>query len=495
MKKNLLNLVFLFIFFSSFVFLYSHKLTQVPPGINIDESSIGYNASLIAKSLRDENNRFLPVFFLTLGGRDWKQPVRIYSTALIFRLFGPSFFGLRFVSVIFALASCFIFYKILRLFFTRKLSIVGLFLFATCPSLLIQSHLALENIDLLPFILAWLYFLLSWSLKQNNWKLLLSGIFLGVSFYSYKGMRAMVPVYLGISLLYLGYLTIIKRIGQKKSLLFFLLGIVPFLFPIKWLQVHYAGAVYDPNVVSVPSFQGVLFNYLSSFDFSFLFGKGDKMLVHSTGRHGMFLAPTLILFFLGFAQISKEKKPWMYLVLFSLILTPILLGSVNSIYRASRLMPYIPFAVIIFTLGVKNILETRSKPLKHFLVVFFAFIVIFSYIDFVKCYFGEYPKWISGDFSPNFNEAVKQLAALSREKGKNAFYEKNDFDFHRADLEFFREVYFPNGLSLWSREEEDFPENGLVLTSLDGTEDLVSHQVIPSLQSGQKTYFIVGRRQ
>jgi hypothetical protein len=494
MRNKIVYWCFLCFFFLGLAIFYSYKLTQIPTGINIDESSIGYNANLIARTLRDENNRFLPAFFLTLEGKDWKQPVRVYSTAILFKLFGASYFGLRFVSVMFALVSCFVFYQILRLLLPENLSFIGLLLFVSSPSLLIQSHLALENIDLLPFILAWLYFLFSWTLQPKNSKLVLAGILLGLSFYSYKGMRAAVPVYMGLSLLYFGYWVFIKKVGSIKSIAWFLFGIAPFLLPIKWLQLHYAGAIYDPAVVSMPSFHDALINYLSSFDFSFLFGKGDKMLVHSTGRQGMFLAPSLILFFLGIIQMAKEKKPWFYLAFFALVFTPVLFGSVNSVYRASRLMPYIPFATIIFTLGVKKILEVKTKVLKYLAVGFFVFSLIFSYIDFVKCYFGEYPKWISGDFSPDFNSAVGQLAVIASRGNKRAYFDKNDFLAHRSDLEFFREVYFPQGVGLWTREKENFPENGLVLTSVDGTGDLQSYREVPALHSGQKTLFIVGRK-
>ena len=484
---------FYFLFFLGLAFLFSYQLTQIPPGINIDESSIGYNASLISRTLHDENGRWLPVFILTLAGRDWKQPIRIYLTALLFKLFGPSYIGLRLVSVLFALVSSFIFFKILRLFFPEKLSFIGLLLFVTSPSILIQSHLALENIDLLPFMLLWLYFLFSYSLKPANRKLLFSGIFLGLSLYAYKGMRVIGPVYLATSLCYLGYLVFKKKLAKVKSISCFLLGMVPFLLPLGWLQKHYAGAIYDPATVSVPSLDETIITYLSAFDFSFLFGTGDKMLVHSTQRHGMFLVPTLILLFLGIIQISKEKKPWFYFIFFSLILTPLLLGSVNSVYRASRLMAYLPLATLIFTLGVKKIFEMKNQVFRFFTALLLVFGLSVSYFDFVKCYWQEYPKWIVEHFSPNFEAAVKQLAVLAETENRVAYFEENDYSTHRSDLNFFQEVYFPQGIKLWPRGKAAFPENALALTSLEGTGELKNFQVIDGLQSGQKTYYIVGK--
>ena len=491
--NKFVSLVFLFSLVGLY-FLFSFRLTKVPPGINFDESSIGYNASLISDSLHDENGRFLPVFVLTLEGKDWKQPVRIYSTALLFKLLGKSYFNLRLLSVIFALGSAVIFYKILRLFFSPGISLMGFFLFATSPALMIQSHLALENIDLLPFFLLWLYFLLSYSLCPRLRKVVLAGFFLGISFYTYKGMRAMVPIYFLISLSYLAYLSLIKKQGGSRSILFFILGIAPFLLPLKLWQIKYAGAVYDPATTSIPSFFDAVLTYLSSFDFSFLFVLGDKMLVHSTGRQGVFLLPNVILFFLGFAQLLKEKKPWYYLIFFSLILTPLLLITVGSIYRASRLMPYLPLATFIFTLGVKKIFEIENKLAKTLLLAFFALAITASYRDFLKTYWIVYPKLVSNDFSPNFDEAMRELYRLSREGDKYPYVEYNDFNSYKADLQFFQEVYFPAGMKVWQREKESFPDQGLVLTTIPGSRGIVNYKEIPSVEAGQKTFFIVGKR-
>ena len=489
MKK----LFYLLLFIGIFV-LFTYKLTRIPPGINFDESSIGYNAALISKNLRDETGRFLPVFILTLNQKDWKRPVNIYTTALLFRLFGVSYFNLKLTSVIWAMMSCLLFYKLLRLFFPEALSLAGLLLFISSPSMLIQSHLALENIALLPFLLGWLYFLISYSLRQNRTYLLLSGISLGISFYSYKGMSSMVPVYLFVSSVFLLHLYLKKKVTVKNASLFFL-GLSPFLLPIPWLIVHYAGAIYDPLTVSFRSYYDMLIVYLSSFDFSFLFGKGDSMLVHSTGRHGMFLAPTLILFFLGLSAIYREKKAEYYLIFFSLLLTPLLLTLVNSIYRASRLMAYIPLATFIFVLGLKVVCDYPKKIIRIMVLVIFAAGLCWSYFDFTNYYYGDYPKRIVADFAPNLEGAFSELANLSRSMNKTPYIESDDYNHYRFDINFFEQVYFPKGnLNIWIREVDAFPDNGLLLTGIDGGENLTTLKKIENIESGQRNFYILDHK-
>lgn len=498
----------------AFFFLYSHKLTEVPPGINFDEASIGYNASLIADNLRDENGRFLPVFILTLDGKDWKQPSNVYFAALIFKLLGRSYFNFRLISVIYAVVSGFIFYQLLRLFFSPRLSLAGLILFLTAPSMMLQSHLALENMALLPFFLGWFYFLLSYSLKPKSGQTLLAGIFLGISLYSYKGMRAMVPVYAVLSVLYLIYLdfyslllavklkqgwaglkpVLAKSLRQAKPLLLFLLGTAPFFLPVNWLNKHYAGAIYDPRTIISPSLYESSLVYFGNFDLSFLFAKGDTMLTHSTGRNGIFLAPTFFLFFLGLFQVAKEKKQQFYFVLLVLVLTPVLLIRVGSVYRASRLMMYIPLFTVVFTLGIKKIAEVKQVVFRSFLLALVIFSIGATYLSFLKEYWGPYPKRISQDFSPNFNESFKVLAELSKESGKDPYIEYDDYTRHKTDMQFFREMYFPErDVKMWPRGLDAFPENGLVLTSIGGSGEIVNYRKVDNLESGQREFYIVGR--
>lgn len=485
--------LFLTFLFLGIFLLFSYKLTSVPPGINIDELSIGFNASLLSRTLMDENGRLLPVFVLTIGGRDWKQPITIYTTAFLFKIFGPSFFLLRLVSVIFTLVSSYLFLKILGLFFSKKLAIVGLLIFLLSPLLMIQSHLALENIALLPFVLGWLYFLLAYERENQPPFLFISGLSLGLSFYSYKGMRAFVPVYFAISLIYLVFL------GKEKTPRFlapFLMGLVPFMLPIRWLQTSYAGSIYDPKVVSFPSFFEAAYTYLSSFDLSFLFVLGDKMIVHSTGRHGVFLIPTLPLFFLGVLQLVKEKKRAYYFILATLLVTPLPLIFIGSTYRASRLMSYLPLFAFILTLGIKKIYEFKQSLVKNILLAFFAFTLIGSYIDFVSYYWGKYPVMAREDFSPNINQAMAKLAEIADKTDKRAFIEESEYLTFQAEIDFFEQIYFLPSRELyhWDRRKSSFPLDGVVLSTkgADSSLGIAVYEKIPNLVSGQTDFYILG---
>ena len=85
MSRNKILLVVILIV--SLVLRY-YKIDQIPPSLNWDEVSIGYNAFSILKTGKDEWNQFLPVHFKAYG--EYKLPVQIYAS-----IPGIYFFGLN----------------------------------------------------------------------------------------------------------------------------------------------------------------------------------------------------------------------------------------------------------------------------------------------------------------------------------------------------------------------------------------------------------------
>lgn len=380
-KLILLLVVCLFSFF-----LLTYKIASVPPGINGDEVGIGRNAYLISKNLTDENNNFLPLFIFAKDS-DWKQSVTVYTTALVFRLFGTSITTLRITSVLFVIASIVIFYFLTKEMFSLKFFFAGSLIFISVPIVMIQSHLALENIAVLPFIFFWFLMLAKSEKSKKPIYLFLSGVSLGIGIFSYLGMRVVVPVLSLITLVFLR--KNIRRIG------IFLLGILPFFILLYIANFYYPGAVVGHFSAPIPSVNEFLLRYISVFDLSFLFLKGDATSIHSTGKAGMFLITTLPIFLIGVWKIIKEKKPLEVLILTSFFLAPIAFGFVPDIYRASRLLALVPFYVIISAIGFFAI------P-KRFLVIILLLMVI-NYSFFVKDYWFSYSERVKKEFSQNMD--------------------------------------------------------------------------------------------
>lgn len=378
------KIVVLIICLFSFV-LFSFKLLSVPPSVNGDEVGIARNALLISKNLTDENNNFLPLFIFAKDS-DWKQPVTVYTTALVFKIIGSSFWSLRFVSILFVIISLVILYFISIEKYDFKFFLFSSLIFVTTPIILIQSHLALENIAVLPFILFWLLMLLKFEKKQKLYYLILAGVSLGIGLFSYLGMRLFVPILILLSLV------ILKKDYMKIRYL--ILGSLPFFILLFISNFYYPNAVVGRYSGASISIFEYLYRYLSIYDLSFLFLKGDVTPSHSTGKAGMFLISTLPLFIFGIKKIIADKKPFEILILSTFFLAPILIGFVPDIYRASRLLVLVPLFVIISSLGFINF----SKLWK----IIFIIMITLTYAFFVKDYWFDYPQRVNDSFKKEF---------------------------------------------------------------------------------------------
>lgn len=456
--KSLIKLIGVGAVFVSLAWFFSYRILTTPLGLTSDEGGFGINAVYLARTLHDENGVFLPVFALSLGGKEWRQPVTQYYMAGFFKLFGTTLFNLRFSSVVITLVSALLIYFLAKQIFDQKWGIFAAFIFLTTPLIMIQSHLGLDNIMPIPFVIAWLLFLALYSKTKKISALVYAGISLGIGFYTYKGMRATVPVW---SILTVIYLTILEWKNKRKMIIAifsFSLGIAPFFLVIPYLERRYPGAVFDHQGFKWDSWYTFLYPYLSSFDPSFLFIQGDALLFHSTGKHGMMLLSSAPLFFIGLYQSIRHRNFKLF-VLISFFCTPLLFGFVDSVHRASRLMSMIPAYVLIATLGAKTLWENKKV-----LLVVVTIIMILNYGDFVNFYWNKYAELtrnIFGDMSYyqdyiSFNKEIKAL--------KRAPYVEEDIaSDDGATGEFFQLSYLPDDVRFIDKGEE-LPADGILLS-------------------------------
>ncbi len=480
--------IFLIIFLFLLVLFFNFKLTDVPPGINGDEASIGYNATLLSQTFRDENHRLLPIFILT--GKDWKQPVTMYTTALAFRLFGPSYTLLREISTFYALVGAVLLFFFIKEVVNLKTAVAGFLIFISTPIVIIQSHLALENIAPIPFVIFWLWMIYKYEKVKKIKYLILAGISLGISFYSYNGMRLIMPILFFETIFYLFFLYKFhfKQIVFPIGSLF--LGILPFVL-ILFLAINkYPGAIIGNNQLEFSSFQQFFLPYLSSYDPSFLFITGDSTPYHSTGKHGLYLLATLPIFLIGCFKIIQKKQAIFALVLASFFLSPILLGIIGSpIHRGSRLMALVPFYSITAAMGFSVFFEFKKGYIKTILSGFLILFLLFNLVDFLKTYWFEYPGQVKQNFSPPLHIAFSHLKDESNKLGLTPFIETGIYKEGATVSKFFSQVYFHSGVSLGNLQA-DFPQQGIMLVrSADG--ENLAQKGYTKVDAGINSYSLV----
>jgi len=411
-----------------FLFLFSYKNLEVPKGLTSDETAFGYNAVLLSRTGRDQNNRLFPVFVLSLAGRDWRQPVTQYYLAALFKVFGSSVFLLRFSSALIAVLSA-------TLLFILSKNLFTVILFYTVPLIMIQSHLGLDNIMTIPFTLLWL-------LCLKNKKFFWAGISLGIAFYTYKGMRAVVPIWAIISIYY-----IFTTTKDWRYLRQFIFGGLPFALAIPILEKIYPGAVFDRQGFHFTNIYDFFYPYISTFDLGFLFIKGDDLLFHSTHFHGMYLLSTLPLFLIAIYKNIQKKDAFRNFLIIAFFSAPLLMGFVNSSHRASRIMCMIP----IFCLLIGYIYD--QIKLKYFIFI----LMFLNYFDFYHYYMTEYPKFtqnIFGDLT-----VYKDMKQFKKETDK---YMLKPYIDKRIVDDFSTNIYFKQ---ITIMDENQTPPKGSILLS------------------------------
>lgn len=458
----------LIIFFFSLAF-FSFRLLDVPRGLTLDEVAFGYNASLISETLRDENGRFLPIFVLSLQGRDWRQPVAQYMQVAMFKIFGRSLFNLKFVSVLAASFSAVIIFLLGLQTFGKKFALLALIIFLTTPVIMIHAHLALDNIMPVPFILLWVFGLWNFNEKRSYKYLVIAGVSLGIGFYAHKSMRSAAPVWTVLTLLYL-LITQVKNwkklsIQNYKPAIVFLIAILPFYLISPILDYKYAGAVYGTQTIGVSSVYDFVYFYISNFDPSFLFIKGDKILHHSTGKHGMFLLATLPVYIYGIYKSINTKNTFLTFLITCFFAGPLLLGFIGSVHRASRLIFLVPLFCLITAFGFWKLLATKDKALKLVLIIF-SIVFVLNFYDFIKYYWFQYPDDTYHIFySSEGINAYKELKEISESENLKPLISDSLLD-TRSDSgaveDFTRSLYFiyPNSFD----ENSELPENSILLT-------------------------------
>lgn len=478
-KTLLLSIACLFII--GLWLFFSYKLLEVPPGITSDESAFGYNGVLLARTYHDENGRFMPFFVLSLNGKDWRQPVTQYSVMIAFKIFGSSFYVLRSVSVFMMVLSSLLIFYLLYKIRGLILAIFGTVFFVTTPILMIQSHMALDNIAPVPFVILWLLGIYLFTGNKNLKYLILSGIALGISFYSYKAMRIIVPVWCILTVVYLGLLILSSKlnVSLKKRRLFswiatFSISILPFFLIIPILESKYSGAVFDRQSVSLDSYQNFFYGFIANLDFSFLFISGDSTPYHSVDHFGALLLSSLSFFLIGIYQSIRRKGYWLF-VLVAFFTTPLLFGLANSIYRASRLLALSPMFAIIAALGANTLWEYRNtfkRDIVRRLTLVLLFILLafslFNYYDFINYYWNKYATYYqtSTSFPTNSHQSYLILAKESEERQLTPYIEDSIYKRDDVAAQFFEQTYFKKPLTLWNTKRT-LSNKAILLTNLE----------------------------
>jgi 4-amino-4-deoxy-L-arabinose transferase-like glycosyltransferase len=284
------------------IFLRFWKLGSIPPGIQYDEAYNGIDA------IRALETGEYKIFYPENTGR---EGLHINITAFFIKIFGVSSLSLRIANALWGSFTLIGFYFLLRELKLSRISVLlGTFMLSFSFWHLDFSRTAFRAI-MVPFCIIWaLYFLLHGLNKKKYLFFILSGIFLGLGFYSYIAFRVAPLIFVIFGLAY----SLFEKGWLKKNwkvILIFISASILCALPIFfYFYAHWNEFLFRSQAVSVfhsgklTPFQALsksLWIHLQAF-----FVHGDNNPRHNYNGQPLIPSGWVAFFVLGFIISVKE---------------------------------------------------------------------------------------------------------------------------------------------------------------------------------------------
>ena len=399
--------------------LYTVDLAHTPVYFGGDEAHFAIHGQSLAKTGRDLNGTTLPLF---VNLRDpqgdmvvqdqfpaWYQPLLFYLIALTLKFLPLNEVSVRLpAAIIGGLLSPLLTYLVaMRLLKDRRLAMVAMLVLGLSPPLLLISRQALDYVCPIPFVLGWLWCLITFLERGQAWRAFLGGLILGVGFYSYIASWVFMPFCLALT--WVTYFRSRPDAGRSAAIATagFLLPLT-LLIPWAWLHpemfVQTAGrylvreardvtmAEGARQLVSVSNLQHMLVTYLGYFDPIFLFIRGGVSMTTSTTRSGVFLAPAAVFLGVGLYEVVRRlRRDAIALVLLGgLLLAPLPAVLVNEQRMIQRELFMLPFAALVAAYGGSVLLRQSLMVRRAAMLLIIAMPLQFAYV--YSDYFTHYKR-------------------------------------------------------------------------------------------------------
>jgi len=362
--------------------LYLHGLGSPRIYLSVEEALQALQADSLAATGRDLTGQLLPLYpsepWYTAGRDPW-----VYTAAALLRVAPFSEAIVRFPSAIAGIVNVFLMFLIARRIVGKEsTALLAAGLLALTPAHFFQSRIATSQIAPVPFLLAWLLFLLEFIESRRISYLFASTAMLGAGTYTYLSAVFLTPCCFLATLLVVGRHAGALGAGsdsdrfRKASMgvacAGFAIALLPFLAwhlshpeRIGQLLGYYSGNGYNADLavagMSPATRIGIRIDaWWESLNPAAMFLTGDGNLRFSTRRAGHFLLPTFAFFVAGAVALAREDR----LVLFRpLLLTGLILAPLPAVLATNseikRWLAFVPFAILVAACGIQYLLDIR----------------------------------------------------------------------------------------------------------------------------------------
>lgn len=429
-------LLLLLIIFFAFI-LRVYKVTEIPPSLNWDEVSIGYNAYSILKTGKDEWGQPFPVHFKAYG--EYKLPAQIYLSIPGIYLFGLNELGVRITPAVYGTLTVAIMFFLGRALFQSSLiGLLSAFLLAVSPWYIQLTRVSFESSLATFFVILGIWFITR-GFSDQKW-FAIAMVPFALSVFTYNSARIFTPLFLiAILLIYRKQLFKFKKIIFFAIILFIilLLPLIPYFLSGERSSRYKLVSITDDaglilrinenrgnsklpqplsrlihNKVTYVSFYFTK-NYLAHFSPQFLFISGAPHKQHHVQNMGelyLFQAPFLLLGLWGLFKYKNRFKGLLFSWLFLAFIPVSITG--DSIPHALRTLIAAPFYQLVsafgFLISIKRVNKFHDL-IKAGSVLILAAVVIISLKFYLNQYYNIYPKAYSKDWQYGYKQVVEYI--------------------------------------------------------------------------------------
>ena len=392
----------------SFAFLLFYKAGEIPMPFHVDEAGMAYDALSIANHHIDRYGYKFPVYFINFGGG--QNALYTYLAAVSIRLFGFSAVSVRLPALVLSLISALVFALVIRKEEGNNASLIAGAVFCILPFSIMHSRWGLESYLLFPMlVLSCGCLCMSVRTGRILW-FVFSGILFGLTLYSYAVSYMILPLFLGVILIWL----LVRGLINWKQLAALMVPLVLLAVPLMLLLAVNSGMIgeirgpyfsvpklitYRGSEVNIKNIPGNL--GLGENNYFYRVFVWDKLIYNVIPKFGtvFYFNIPLILYglylclkdSLNAVRAGKFSLRLMLTVLFLIILPVSLLLPYTNVNRSCAL--FLPLIFFLFS-GLYGIFRrNRLYALVSGGINFLLFLA------FLCCYFTEFPKDLAHELS------------------------------------------------------------------------------------------------
>ncbi len=390
-----------------------------PPGLNQDEAANAWNAYCLLKTGKDQTGQSWPIFYMhALGGN--RTPLYIYLLLPFQAIGGLNIYTTRLPSVLGGVLTVAIIFFIGKRLFNPTVGLLAAGLLALSPWHVQQSRWGHEgNLSaLLSMIPLAMLLMANMPVSDDEGRQprpiwgALAGAATGIICYGYHSVRIFVPIFLFGSMLvvFTGWWHCFKTRKGSLAIIAFVVAFMATFGPLAWQHIFHPEGIarhvqYQEKlwVDGGPfmAIKNIALRYIRHFGFGFLFLYGDRSMIHSPPKMGLFDLYMFPLMIAGFVSIlCRFRYSRAARILFVLVLIyPIGDSFFGVTYglHALRCQLGLCGMVLLAAVGGAGIgrwLWKRKKVAALTAVLVFIVVVIGFSVRSLSYFFGEYNQQI-----------------------------------------------------------------------------------------------------